>query len=120
MPTITIDLELTEAEYQFAAALTDAERCRMASLGANAVFAAARTAPTQEATQEASQEASQEAWKTVSSTPEQVKSLAAAVAQLDAGAVINGDAFFETLYRENGRLIFWMVLSKVWAKNLPT
>ena len=94
MPTITIDLELTEAEYQFAAALTDAERRRMASLGANAVFAAARTAPTQEA--------SQEAWKAVSSTPEQVKSLAAAVAQLDAGAVINGDAFFETLYREKG------------------
>ena len=97
MPTLTIDLELPEAEYRFASALTEAERRRVASIGASAAFATAR---------DGSQgKADDKAWRTAPSTPEQIQSLGVAVTQLNENKVISGDAAFEALYREKG----WMI-----------
>lgn len=91
MPTLTIDLELPEAEYQFASTLTQAERRRLASIGfANAFATAHNVPPTEE-------------WDGAAPfTQEEIDALADAVAQEDAGEVMDGDAFFERLYREKG------------------
>ncbi len=93
MPTLTIDLELSEAEYRFASALPVAVRRRVASIGAGAAFATAR---------DVSPEGEDESWRTAPSTSAHVEALAVALAQLDAGEVRNGDDLFERLYRDKG------------------
>ncbi len=97
MPTLTIDLELPEAEYRFASALTQSERRRVASIAMTAAFATARNVPP--ADEDVDED---ETWKTAPSTREDIESLAVAIAQQDAGESYDGDAFFERLYKEKG------------------
>ncbi len=96
MPTLTIDLELPEAEYRFASALTQAERRRVASIAVTAAFATARIIPPDK------DEDEDESWKTAPSTREDIESLAIAIAQQDAGEGYDGDVFFERLYKKKG------------------
>lgn len=91
MPTLTIDLELPEAEYQFASSLTREERHRVASIAMTAAFATARNVPPTEDWDDATP-----------FTQEEIDALADAVAQEDAGLSSDGEAFFAKLDKQHG------------------
>lgn len=94
MPTLTIDLELPEAEYLFASSLTQEERRRVASIAVTTAFATARNAPAAEKDEE---------WNDAAPfTQEEIESLTDAVAQQDAGLGNDGEVFFEQLYKKHG------------------
>lgn len=98
MPTLTIEVELPEAEYRFASALP-ADRLRhLASIGAGAAFATARDAETG-----AADGGGGAGWHDPTPfTRDEIAGLAEAVAAQDAGLTVDGDEFFERLYREKG------------------
>ena len=82
MSTLTIDVELPEAEYQFATALPPEERHRVASVAASAALAAAR---------DMSPDGDEEGWADPTPfTRDEIDGLSEAVAQQNAGSGIDG------------------------------
>lgn len=96
MPTLTVELDLPEAEYRFATTLSPAEQRRVASMATAAAFATVRHISPQ------STDAPDDLQDDAPFTQDEIVGLAESVAQLDAGLGSDGDAFFERLYKERG------------------